>query len=63
MSPHDPVAQPGLADLLRAYPYFFFHYSFNRLILTRPDLRALWERVPVIEARPLHALPEYAAPA
>ena len=45
---------PLVQSLLRAYPYFFFHYLFNRLILTRPDLRALWERVGPIEARPLH---------
>ena len=32
---------PLVQSLLRAYPYFFFHYLFNRLILTRPDLRAL----------------------
>ena len=49
-----------MQSLLRAYPYFFFHYLFNRLILTRPDLRALWERVGPIEARPLHTLQNYA---
>ena len=51
---------PLVQSLLRAYPYFFFHYLFNRLILTRPDLRALWERVGPIEARPLHTLQNYA---
>ena len=51
---------PLVQGVLRAYPYFFFHYLFNRLILTRPDLRALWDRVEPIEARPLHALQKYA---
>lgn len=51
---------PVLQTVLRAYPNFFFHYIFHQLILTRPDLRALWERVPTIEARPLHALQKYA---
>ena len=51
---------PLVQSVLRAYPYFFFHYLFNRLILTRPDLRALWERVGPIEARPLHTLQNYA---
>jgi hypothetical protein len=46
--------------VLRAYPNYVFHYIFHQLILTRPDLRALWEQVPVIEARPLHALQKYA---
>jgi len=27
---------PLVQSVLRAYPYFFFHYLFNRLILTRP---------------------------
>jgi hypothetical protein len=51
---------PALQAVVRAYPYYIFHYTFNRLILTRPELRALWERVPTIEARPLHRLQNYA---
>ena len=53
---------PALQTVLRAYPNFVFHYIFHKLILTRPDLRALWEQVPTIEARPLHALQKYARP-
>ena len=54
---------PLVQSLLRAYPYFFFHYLFNRLILTRPDLRALWERVgPYRGAAAAHAA-ELCAPA
>jgi hypothetical protein len=51
---------PLLQSVVRAYPYYIFHYAFNKLILTRPDLTALWERVPAIEARPLHILQNYA---
>ena len=51
---------PLLQSVVRAYPYYIFHYTFNKLILTRPDLRALWERVPTIEARPLHTLQKLA---
>ncbi len=51
---------PLVQRLLRAYPYFFFHYLFNKLILTDPELRDLWERVGAIEARPLHSLQNYA---
>jgi capsular polysaccharide synthesis protein len=51
---------PALQAVVRAYPYYIFHYTFNKLILTRPELRAIWERVPAIEARPLHSLQKYA---
>jgi hypothetical protein len=51
---------PLLQWALRAYPYFFFHYIFNDLILKQPALRDLWNRVPTIEARPLHTIQHYA---
>ena len=36
---------PHLQYFVRAYPYFVFHYTFNKLILTRPDLQTLWMEV------------------
>ena len=51
---------PVLQAIVRAYPYYIFHYTFNKLILTRPELRALWASVPTIEARPLHTLQKLA---
>jgi hypothetical protein len=30
--------------LLRVYPYFVFHYLFERLIATDRECRAIWER-------------------
>jgi len=41
---------------VRAYPYFIFHYTFNKLILTNPELRALWEGAPPLDAGPPHRL-------
>jgi hypothetical protein len=28
--------------VLRVYPYYIFHYTFNQLILTDPECAALW---------------------
>ncbi len=39
-------------EILRVYPYFIFHYLFNRLILTDPECAALWN-----SARPFPAGP------
>lgn len=47
---------PWVQNRVRAYPYFIFHYTFNKLILTNPDLRALWEQAPPLDARPPHSL-------
>lgn len=30
--------------ILRAYPYFIFHYTFNKLILTDPECAGLWNQ-------------------
>lgn len=51
---------PHLQQFVRAYPYFVFHYAFNKLILTRPDLRALWIEVNSLDARQMHELQTYA---
>ena len=50
LSPHDVMAQSAFAAFCRAYPYFVFHYTFNKLILTRQDLRALWIEVNSLDA-------------
>lgn len=33
---------PIVTKLLRVYPYFFFHYMFERLVSTDKDCRLLW---------------------
>ena len=40
--------------ILRVYPYFVFHYTFNKLILTDSDCATLWN-----EAKPLSAVPPH----
>jgi hypothetical protein len=39
--------------ILRVYPYFIFHYTFNQLILTDPECAALWNRAKPFPAEPL----------
>lgn len=40
--------------VLRVYPYFIFHYTFNRLILTDPECAALWNAARPFPAGPAH---------
>jgi hypothetical protein len=47
---------PVLQSLLRIYPYFIFHYTFNALILNNAGLRWQWE-----SAKPLSAVPPHRA--
>ena len=47
--------------LLRVYPYFIFHYTFNKLILTDPECAKLWDRIKPFPAGPSHRLQELAA--
>lgn len=47
-------------QVLRVYPYFIFHYTFNRLILTDPECAALWNRAKPFPAEPAHRLQELA---
>jgi mannosyltransferase OCH1-like enzyme len=42
--------------VLRVYPYFIFHYTFNKLILDDPECRALWEQARPFPAQPSHRL-------
>jgi hypothetical protein len=41
---------------VRAYPYFIFHYTFNKVIVANPDLRVLWEQAPPLQAKTGHRL-------
>ena len=47
---------PWVQSRVRAYPYFIFHYTFNKVILSNPELRMLYEQAPVLEAGPSHRL-------
>ena len=40
--------------VLRVYPYFIFHYTFNKLILDDPECAKLWN-----EAKPFSAIPSH----
>jgi hypothetical protein len=51
---------PWLQDRVRAYPYFIYHYCFNKIILTNPEMRRLWEQALPLDARPAHRLQELA---
>lgn len=50
---------PRLQERVQAYPYFIFHYAFNKIILTNPKLRLLWEQALPLDARPSHSLQTY----
>jgi hypothetical protein len=47
---------PRLQAVLKAYPYLIFHYVFNNIILTNPDLRQLWEQGLPLDAALRHSL-------
>jgi hypothetical protein len=51
---------PWLQDWVRAHPYLIFHYTFNKLILTNPDLRRLWQQALPLEAGLSHSLQAFA---
>jgi hypothetical protein len=42
--------------ILRVYPYYIFHYTFNGLILTDPECAALWNQVRPFPAEPVLSL-------
>jgi hypothetical protein len=48
--------EPGFVESVGAYPYFIFHYAFNKVILSNPALRAMWESVPALDSAPPHRL-------
>jgi capsular polysaccharide synthesis protein len=41
-------------ERLQIYPYFIFHYTFNKLIFTDPECAALWDRAKSFSAGPPH---------
>lgn len=40
--------------VLRVYPYFIFHYTFNKLILDDPECANLWNKAKPLPAGPMH---------
>lgn len=40
--------------VLRVYPYFIFHYTFNKLILEDPECAEIWNSVPAFSAQEPH---------
>jgi hypothetical protein len=46
--------------VLRVYPYYIFHYTFNKLILEDLQCRRLWFESKPLSARPPHRLQKYA---
>ena len=51
---------PYALNELRVYPYFIFHYTFNRLILADPECAALWKSAKPFPAEPPHRLQAFA---
>lgn len=47
---------PPLQKIVGAYPYFVFHYTFNKVILSDPALGTLWNETKALEAGPCHEL-------
>lgn len=48
-------------QVLRVYPYFIFHYTFNKLMLTDPQCAQLWYRGRRYGAEAPHRLQSFAA--
>ena len=47
--------------ILRVYPYFIFHYTFNRLVLEDPECAAEWQAAQALAAGPPHRIQEWAS--
>jgi hypothetical protein len=47
---------PVVTKVLRVYPYFIFHYLFERVVATDPECRAIWSRTKMISADGPHSL-------
>jgi hypothetical protein len=47
---------PAIPRTIRAYPYYLFHYTFNKVILSDPELRRLWEAAEPHDAALPHRL-------
>ena len=51
---------PRLQERVQAYPYFILHYTFNKVVLTSPELRALWDQARPLNASSPQSLQDYA---
>jgi hypothetical protein len=47
---------PVITKGLKVYPYFIFHYCFNKVVLDNPRCRELWQRTRGLDAGPPHRL-------
>lgn len=45
--------------VLRVYPYFIFHYTFNKIIKSNSYCKEIWDRVPKINSKGPHLLQNY----
>lgn len=50
---------PFMTKVLRIYPYFVFHYMFERLIATDEECRYIWEKTKKISAGPPHRIARF----
>lgn len=51
---------PSIQNRIFAYPYFIFHYTFNKVILTNPELAVVWANAMPFDASPPQRLQWYA---
>jgi hypothetical protein len=58
--PADPVweVSPNGGASGDSFPYFWFHYLFERIITTVPACRQIWNSAPKLPAAPAHSLQE-----
>ena len=45
--------------IFRVYPYFWFHYFFKKLYLTKKEVKEVWDNTPKISANGPHTLFDY----
>lgn len=47
---------PFVTKVLKVFPYFIFHYLFERLVSTDLECREIWNRTKKVDAKPLFRL-------
>lgn len=47
---------PFVTRIIRVYPYFFFHYQFERLVALDPEAKRIWESTNKISADGPHSI-------
>lgn len=47
---------PIVTKLFNVYPYFVFHYMFERLVSTDPESKAIWQSTKKLSANPPHLI-------